>query len=354
MGSNVDLTMLKIGYVPLTKTLDAPGDKRRFCFYAKQRGLNFEIADPSKRYDLVILSQSADLSVWSDYDVGGVKLVYDFIDSYLAVPRNEIKGRLRGLAKYLSGGSKYLRLNQWKSIESMCQRADAVICSTEEQALDISPLCANVHQILDVHSSIQSHTKSNYQLDKVFNIVWEGQASNAYQFKALSSVFTELQKKYEIALHFVTDLTYKQFLGKYWNVHTLNVVKDLCDSVFVYDWNELTCSKIITSCDLAVIPIDLSNPLVRGKPENKLLLFWRMGMPVITSATPAYDRAMSKIDLEMTCQTEQDWYDKIEALILDHPSRERAGVRGKKCALNHYSEEITLNQWDEAIKSCLQ
>ena len=158
----MDLTKLKIGYLPYSNDLESPGDKRRFVYYANKRNLNFEIADPSKKYDLVVLSQNADLSVWHDYDLGGAKIVYDSIDSYLSIPRNEIKGKLRGLAKYISGKSKYLKLNQWKAIESMCLRADAVICSTKEQAKNIKPFCNNVHQILDIHSPYKG-TKNDYK-----------------------------------------------------------------------------------------------------------------------------------------------------------------------------------------------
>ena len=346
------LTDLKIGYLPLSKDLSAPGDRRRFSYYAQSRELDFEIADPSKKYDLVVLSQNADLSVWCDYDIGGAKIVYDLIDSYLAVPRTELKGRLRGIAKFVIGKSKYLKVNQWKAIESMCLRANAVVCSTEEQKLDIKPFCDNVHQILDVQSSVHGSTKKSYSRSKVFNIVWEGQADNVFQFNLLKPVLLELQKKYEIALHFVTDLNYKKFAGRYWKVQTKDVVENLCGSVFVYDWNELTCSKIITACDLAVIPIDLTNPLVRGKPENKLLLFWRLGMPVITSATPAYTRAMTAIDMEMTCNSQQDWHDKIENFILDQSLRERSGTSGRKYTLGKYSEEIILKEWDKVLMSC--
>src|SRR3989344_8916382 len=97
----MDLKQLRIGYVPLSHNLDKPGDRRRFVYYAKSRNLPFEIATPDEKYDVAVVSQSADLSIWSGYDKG--KIVYDFIDSYLAVPRSSVKGRLRGLAKYLSG-----------------------------------------------------------------------------------------------------------------------------------------------------------------------------------------------------------------------------------------------------------
>lgn len=349
----MDLTKLRIGYVPMSDNFQAPGDKRRFSYYAKSRNLNFEIADPSKKYDLVVLSQNVDLSIWCNYDHDETKIVYDFIDSYLAVPRNEIKGRLRGLAKYVSGKSKYLRLNQWKSIEAMCSRADAVVCSTDEQALDIKPFCKNVHQILDVHSSVHKCTKNNYESDKVFNIVWEGQADNIFQFNFLRSVFFELQKKHEIALHFVTDLSYQRFVGKYWKTYTSDIVKGLCNRVYIYEWNEIVCSKIITSCDLAVIPVDLMNPLVKGKPENKLVLFWRMGMPVITSATPSYIRAMNKAGLDMVCKTKDDWCAMLEKYILNQNAREKAGILGRNSACENYSEDDILDRWDKVFISIL-
>lgn len=349
----MDLTTLNIGYVPMSENYQAPGDKRRFSYYAKSRNLKFEIADPSKKYDLVILSQNADLSIWCNYDRDGAKIIYDLIDSYLAIPRNEIKGSLRGLAKYASGKSKYLKLNHWKSIESMCSRADAVICSTDEQARFIEPFCNNVHQILDVHSYINKSNKNDYQADKIFNIVWEGQADNVFQFDLLRTVFSDLEKEHEIALHFVTDLSYQRFAGRYWKTYTADKVKGLCKRVYIYEWNEIMWSQIISSCDLAVIPVDLKNPLVRGKPENKLILFWRMAMPVITSATPAYVRAMNKAGLDMTCSTKDDWFVMLKRYILNERARKTAGLLGRKAAYEHYPEGEILSSWDNVLRSIL-
>tara|TARA_X000001036_G_scaffold436923_1_gene481046 strand:+ start:498 stop:1547 length:1050 start_codon:yes stop_codon:yes gene_type:complete len=349
----MDLKRLRIGYLGYSQDLEHPGDKRRFVYYAKSRNLKFEVADPSKKYDLVVLSQSADLSVWCNYDLGGAKIVYDSIDSYLSIPRNEIKGRLRGLAKYIAGKSKFLRLDQWKAIEGMCLRADAVICSTEEQAKDIKPFCKNVHQILDVHTMVQKRTKNDYESGEIFNIVWEGVADNVYAFESLKGVFAQLDEKYEIALHFVTDLSYLKYSGRFGKTYTSQIIKGLSKRVYLYEWNDLMCSEIICSSDLAIIPIDLKNPLVKGKPENKLLLFWRMGMPVITSATPSYERAMKKAGLDMTCHSNQEWLEMFEKYIISYESRKAAGVAGRETAEEQYSENKTLEQWDEVFQSIL-
>ena len=41
----MDLTKLRIGYVPMSENFQAPGGKRRFIYYAKSRNLQFEIAN---------------------------------------------------------------------------------------------------------------------------------------------------------------------------------------------------------------------------------------------------------------------------------------------------------------------
>jgi hypothetical protein len=84
--------------------LEMPGIGAGSCI-TRKRKLNFEIADPERSYDVVVLSERADVSVWGAYRKG--KLVYDLIDSYLAIPEIT-SGRLRGLAKFVSRQSRYL------------------------------------------------------------------------------------------------------------------------------------------------------------------------------------------------------------------------------------------------------
>jgi hypothetical protein len=47
-------------------------------------------------------------------------------------------------------------------MEAMCRRADAVVCSTEEQRRQLLALCPNVHVILDAHGELGSVVKSDY------------------------------------------------------------------------------------------------------------------------------------------------------------------------------------------------
>jgi glycosyltransferase involved in cell wall biosynthesis len=346
-----DLARLRIGYVPYSATLEKPGDRRRFVYYAKKRNLSFEIANPSKKYDVVVITENADLSIWSNYDRGGAKLVYDFIDSYLAIPRTNIKGQLRGLAKYIAGQSRYLRLDHWKTIGDMCTRANAVVCSTEEQRQDICIFNNNVHIILDAHLSVTRSVKTDYGAGQPFRLVWEGLPQTLYSLEPIRPVLNRLSSRYPVEMHVVTDPEYYRFMGQYGKISTLDAARRIFPDVQFHVWNEGDCSEIICSCDVAVIPLALGDPFAAGKPENKLLLFWRMGMPVVTSASPAYARAMQAAGMDLTVRDENGWLAALQRLGNDEAARRNAGTLGKSYVERAFSETSLLARWDTVFAS---
>lgn len=349
----MDLNKFRIGYVPCSRKLDFPGDKLSFCHYANKRNIKFEIADPSKDYDLVIITERGDKSIWSRYRKGSSKIVYVLMDSYLAIPWYDPKGALRGLAKYISRESRYPQLNYWNAIKGMCQRSDAVICSTEEQRHYIIKFCKNVHVVLDFTHSVVRKVKVDYSSGDVFNFVWAGLPCNIGALFEVRDVLRQLKQKYKIALHIVTNLKYYKYLGKYWPQSAVKATRRLFDNVHLYEWDDMTCATIITGCDLALIPLPINNSFAIGKPENKLLLFWRMGMPTVVSATPAYLRAMQRCGLPMVCRTKSDWLEILEKYMKDKDARAEAGEHGRAFAEKYYNEEKILSQWDDVFKSIM-
>ena len=340
----------RIGYVPYSDTLERPGDRRRFAAYANARKLPFELARPEERYDIVVLTESADISIWCDYPHG--KVVYDLIDSYLAIPRTNVKHWLRGVLWYALGRHRRLRFDLWAAIQDMCRRADAVVCTTEDQRLEIERYCSNVHIILDVHSSVVHKAKEDYHCGEPFNLVWEGLPNNITQLKQIRDVLRGINKRSPLVLHIVTDPDQPRFLGKFGRVKSLDLARAVFDSVQFHPWAEATSSEVIRNCDLAVIPIDLADPFVTGKPENKLLLLWRMGMPVVTSATPAYLRAMREVGLEdLACRDKGEWEITLERIIGDESLRRDAGIRGRELAETRFGKEVMLARWDAVFAS---
>jgi hypothetical protein len=355
----MNLKDLRIGYVPMKTSLNHPGDLRRFCYFADKRKIKYEIADPSETYDLVFLTQQADLSIWSEYQRGDCKIIYDFIDSYLNVPIWNLKGLLRGSAKYIAGQSQFLMLNHWKALEAICQRADAVVCSTAEQKVSIRPFCQNVHIILDFHFKLMRSFKTDYSVGDTFNFVWEGLPGNLELAFEIREVLQSLSSKYKIAFHVVTDMQYRKYMGKFYTKDTLPMVKRIFDNSYLHEWREENFAKTVCSFDMALIPIPLNkpfwfdSPLAIGKPENKLLLLWRMGIPTVVSATAAHERAMNDCGLTMTCCTPDEWIKTLKKYMDCESLRREAGQKGKAFVDTYYSENRMLSQWDELFASIL-
>ncbi len=366
----MDFSGLRIGLVPFSKSRVHPFDLRNFIYYARKRGIKFENAEPESEYDVVVLPPLADLSVWSRYPKGRAKLIFLCVDSYLAASRFDIKEAFRGIAKYIGGEHKHLRLSYAGALKDMCRRADAVVCSTLEQQKDILQYCSNVHIILESHFKVVREVKTDYAIGNRVNLVWEGRPENMHGLAQIKGALRDLRRQYPIALHVITDLVYKKYMNK---IGTTSIVEEIQrifgedyhpytvggnnSLVYLYQWNLEMLSRIVTGCDIAVIPLDMrdsfTNLTLPGKPENKLLLFWRMGMPTITSSTPAYARAMEKCGLQLHCKDGAEWQEKLEKLIVDGEARREAGTRGKQCADSIYGEAQYLDQWDRLFQSVL-
>ncbi|MBT3367204.1 MAG: hypothetical protein HN472_00940 [Nitrospina sp.] len=354
MKSIKDISQLKIGYVPTTQSLEAIADRGRFCNYAKKKGIKFEIADPNETYDLVVVTAGGDISVWSKYQKGNAKIIYDQVDSYLAIPDFDIKGALRGLAKFFSGQHRSLQLSYKKAIQNMSKRADAVSCASEVQKKDFILHNKNVHVILDVHNDLTQNIKKDYTAKKPFNLVWEGLPVTLHHFFEIRDVLKSVNSQQEICLHIVTNLEYYQYLRKYGKRNTIDMCRKIFDHVYLYDWNIQLASTIICACDMAIIPISPNDSFAMGKPSNKLLLFWKMGMPTITTATPAYVHAMDQANLDMACQTKSEWSEKLLKYMNDETARRGAGEKGKAYTDSFFSDENAIAQWDNLIQSVFE
>ena len=345
---------LRIGYVPVSPDLRHPTDRRLFCYYAKKRGIGFEIAEDGCTYDMVIVSARADLTMWQK-TTRTTKLVFILEDSYLAIPGADIKNKLRGLGKFMTRQHRYLQLDYRLTLEKMCHRANAVLCPSPEQRQQILRLCPNVHVTPAFQTEAIRRVKQSYSSGDVFNFVWEGMGGNVRTFRVIRDALDELRKKHRFSCHLITDVEYPLALGDLGRVPTKKLVRKAFGSnpAYLYEWNEEILSVIATACDLALIPIPLDIPLYAGKPENKLLLFWRMGIPAVTSETPAFRRVMEASGLAMACRSTDDWIRVLDNYMSNEEARRDAGQRGRAYAEEHYGEEALVKRWDDVFASVL-
>jgi hypothetical protein len=337
---------LNIGYVPYTEDFSHPADRRRFAYYAKIRNIKFEIANPSKSYDFVVVTQGADLSIWLRYTKG--KIIFELIDSYLSIPKYEFRSLFRGLFKYLFGQNKYLSLSYNSLLKIMCKNSHVVICSTIEQKAIILPLCPNVHVILDFHGMLSGNVKNNYEIDDVINVIWEGQAQNISTIETIIPAIDFLSKKYKFVFHLVTDLDYPIAMGKFGKRLTNELARKIFgkNRFYLYEWNEFALKHIALSCDIAIIPVPINIPIHFAKPENRLRIFWNFGLPTLVSSTPAHTLVMSKSGIFLDCHDNSDWILKFEQIISNIDLRKKVGILGSKYVQDNYNDKLLLEKWD--------
>lgn len=352
---------LRVGYVPYDGSLERAGDRRRFVFYARRRDVPFEVVGPETRVedlDVVVLSGGTDVSRWARGEVPAT-LVVDLVNPYLGLPRRGVRSRLRGVARFAVGAAHRPVLDLGDAIEGLAARADAVVCSTEEQADAARRWCDEVHVVLDSFSDVAGLIKYDYRVGSPLHLVWEGRPENLAGFAELQPTLEAFADEHPVALHLVTGFRHARYMGRFVTRPSREVAEQLlgerlADSTYLYEWNEHMLGQIVTACDLAVVPLRLSDPFEAAKPANKLLGFWWMGMPTLVSASPAYRRMAEAVGLpDVACEGPGDWLAALRRYGESEAARIEAGRRGRAHVLAEHADERLLERWDAVFDAVL-
>lgn len=336
---------IRIAYAPYHKDLVVPGDRRRFVFYANERQIKFDLADPLKIYDIVYLTYGCNLGVWIDYKKNnpGVKFVFELIDSYLLENIGTLTA-LRGFVRFFLGKESKLWINYKTALRKIISICDAVVCSTHAQKMDMLQFNRNIHISLDYFSNDITHHKVSFESERKLKLVWEGQAYTVKNLLMLNDVFEKL--KNEIELYIITDPIIKSPINIF-NKNTNSVLKTLKCSYHLMDWKQGSFSEIISNADLAIIPIEPDIAMMWNKPENKLLLLWEIGVPTLTSDTPAYKRVMDCAGLDFYCASSNQWMQKIREYTESSVEyRNNISEKAKSYLQRFHSKDEILTKWD--------
>jgi hypothetical protein len=345
---------LKIGYWPLTPSLKTPGDRRRLLFWANARGHSI-ITNLEQKVDVIVASVNSDFNS-SYFKEKDVPIIFDLVDAYLS-PLSSLDDLARGFAKKVSGQISGSIKPFSHHVKDFCANSSAVICSSIEQEEVIKGYNMNTHVILDSHEEIPFITrqKSEISSQKKHRILWEGQPATIRGVKIVSSTLEELVKTYPLSLDFVTDEAYFQFLNSYFERKTFGLLekdlKSVIKCVNIVPWTLENLVYRAKLSDLAMIPIDLSIPMQRLKPENRLLIMWRLGLPCVTSPSPAYMRVSKKAGVAAVSNTRAEWFENFSRLMNDPKFAIDEILAGQNYLRENHNESVILKKWDTAFES---
>jgi hypothetical protein len=311
----IPLKQARIGYAGYSRDFSAPGDRRRFLAYARERELSFEYPKPGAEYDLVIVTQNADLTGWTarrSRPDARFRLVVDLVDSYFEQKRLDERF-LKGVGRFAERRDSRLSPDFRATLKRACRVADAVFCSTPEQEATIAAYNGRIAQSFDWFAGELGPRKTDYRRAARLKLVWEGQLGTLRSIRELREPLNALRDRLE--LHVVTDPRMARLYGRLGTIRAEELLRGFECPVTVTPWRKEDFWKHVQAADVAVIPMDLRHRMIRAKPDNKLVLLWKLGMPVLTGATRAYRRAMEAAGLDMVCEGPTDWQAKLERLV---------------------------------------
>ncbi len=346
------LNHLSIGYIPYSPKCNSAGDRRRFIFFAKTYNLDFEVFDYKNNYDLVISSSQVNPKLLLNLP-SKTKVIFDFIDPYLAESNFSLRRFSRGIFRYIRGSSSDLYLDYKNAFKNILKRSNVVICSSLEQKRILLPYNENIKIILDSHIEECTSLKNKFRIGEIINIGWEGQHATLPAFLKLVRNIQKTTLGKKVHFHVLTDdkpaHIDKVLYGS--SVKDYLVKKNL--PITFYPWSISNLNKLTKLCEFAVIPVNLKNPMHILKPENRIHLFWRLGIPVIASATNSNLRAMRLCSHDLCANTLDDWVLSIEKLIKTEDILKNYSKTAYKYVINKFDTNYFINVWKEALINSL-
>ncbi|MGL6115878.1 MAG: glycosyltransferase family 4 protein [Cetobacterium sp.] len=157
---------------------------------------------------------------------------------------------------------------------------------------------------------------------KEIKIVWIGSKSTLKYLQIIEKPLKNLSKKYQIKLKIIG--------GKI----------ELKDIALEYnEWSEDTEVDNILDGDIGIMPL-YDTFWEKGKCGFKLIQYMACGLPVVASPSPANVEIIENKKNGYICETEDEWYNYLEVLILNSNLRKKMGEEGRKKIEKKYSYQV--------------
>lgn len=351
--------MLKVGYVPYSKDLQHPGDRRRLASWAESQRIDLKLVDPLDS-DVLVLSNAAHFDYW--IKAAKQPVILDLVDGYLGEEPTLLTDILRNLVRSFRGKSDVRWIRYTSHLKSACKRSSAIIVASPEQRDLVLPFNENVFVILDNHSELLHSEKDLENVEMNLKdlhrpmIFWEGFGYTLKHFKHISKVLDEFLHRNGWGMILVTVEAFPRWGGYIGNINTQKLIKRMFplshEMVRIKPWSIQNLINYSRVCRFGIIPIDPEDKFGSLKSENKLLSNWLLGVNTICSLTPAYARVESKSNSETFCVNSESWSERLEYFRVNCPSNlDSNAVEYLK--LTH-SATLLNEKWNKAISAALR
>ena len=247
-------------------------------------------------------------------------IVFDFDDAIFLPPANPPNRRLA----FLKCPSK---------TRQIIKRSHAVIAGNEVLKKYAIQFNSNVFVLpTPVDTEEITPRRKTTTSDKVV-IGWTGSPSTVHYLEALDNVFRVVSKRYPVQL--------QVYGGAY-----------SCEGVDVRStekWSREGELDALSGFDMGLMPLT-NDEWTRGKCGFKLLEYMAAGIPAIASPVGANEEIIQNGRNGFLASSEEQWIERIEALLDNQPLRQQMGEEGRRIAESEYSVRVMAPRLVKILK----
>jgi hypothetical protein len=265
----------------------------------------------------------------------GERLIFDISDAILNPPRSESKIK-----------KIYQKIVVNPKVGQFLSQCNAIVVASELQRLAMVKYNRHVFVIPDssfYHYDFLPQVKPD-PCDRVV-FVWDGQGHNLGYLESIIKKNVDFFKKDDVFLKVVTD-RYNSSVGCDNEV----MLKKYGINVDFIQWKSESFMDEVNKAHVGLAPVDMKCAHAMAKPNNKMVNYQGLGLPVIASATPAYEEFSKRSPGGVrVCRTDDDWRNALEYWRINRQEALTVGLLGRVYVIENYVPEVLSRKWKEII-----
>jgi hypothetical protein len=337
-----------IGYEGYSVGNSGIADRRRILYWAANRGHTIvDSRDPNA--DIVVVTSSSNLGYWAGAKTSK-PIVLDVVDGLIG-EQSSIKDLLRGIGYWGTRRSSNLLPSSYRHLLlQVARRSNKVICSSPEQITEWAKFRINAMDILDFHEEVPivHIPRPPIETNKI-EIFWEGLPATLGSMGLLNDFFESNSDK-NFKLNILTNLNGFKYMDRFKKIDLDRVLTQQLQhsnlEINKVQWSPQMLASYSQSSKLGVLPILGHKGYNHLKAENRLLIMWRLGLPVLTSPLRSYVRVMRDAQIDGICYDQADWKNRLERLAFSAEMRDEFIEKSRNYLEVRHKTEDVLKKWD--------
>jgi glycosyltransferase involved in cell wall biosynthesis len=252
----------------------------------------------------------------------GIPIIFDFDDAIWLMEVSE-------------GNKKVSFLKNPDKTKAIIRFSSLVITGNDylrDYALQFNPNTIKIPTTIDT----AYHKPMEKQAKNTVCIGWTGTESTVKHFETIIPILMKLKEKYK------DRISFKLITNKPVSFPALGLTATI--------WNREEEIKQLNEIDIGIMPLP-DDEWSRGKCGFKGLQYMAMEIPAVMSPVGVNREIITNGENGFLCADEQQWIDKLSALIDDPALRQQLGKEGRKTVKDKYSVQSQKDKYIKAFRS---